>query len=82
MAREGFSPEHLAAALNTIEFGLREFASGGGPRGLSLFLSALPGWIYGRDPLEELRYEAPMAAFRTRLAAEPAYLQVSRGSEA
>lgn len=66
----GFEPEHIASAVNTLEFQLREFASGGAPRGLSLFLSAVPGWIYGRDPIAELRYEDTLMEVKARLAKE------------
>jgi presequence protease len=65
----------VASSLNTIEFALREFATGGGPRGLSLMLAALPAWIYGRDPIGELRFEAPLAALRAAAAADAGYFQ-------
>ena len=75
VAKDGFTPAHVAATLHTIEFGMREFASGGGPRGLSLFLSIVPAWVYGRDPIGDLRFEGGMAALRAALAADPHYFQ-------
>jgi hypothetical protein len=38
------------AAVNTIEFSLRENNTGSFPRGLSLMLRAVGAWIYDRDP--------------------------------
>ena len=55
-AGAGFEASHIAASMNTMEFGLREFSTGGGPRGLSLFLGAAGAWVHGRDPVEEMRY--------------------------
>lgn len=73
-SEQGFSQEHLESAFNTIEFGLREFASGGGPRGLSLFLSSVSGWIYGRDPVEELKFERPLKQLKQRVQEDPSFL--------
>ena len=52
----GFDAAHITASVNTVEFGLREFSTGGGPRGLSLFLSSAGAWVHGRDPIEEVAY--------------------------
>ena len=46
----GFSASAVEAALNTIEFSLRENNTGSFPRGLSLMLRAVGAWIYDRDP--------------------------------
>ena len=62
---DAFSPAACAAALNTVEFSLREFSSGGGTRGLGLLLSAA-GAMVGPvgEPLGGLRFEAALAAGR------------------
>lgn len=50
MADTGFTPGAIEAAVNTIEFSLRENNTGSFPRGLSLMLRAVGAWIYDRDP--------------------------------
>lgn len=75
LANEGIDPEMIEAALNTIEFSLRENNTGSFPRGLALMVRALQNWVYDHDPLEPLKYEAPLTAVKTQLAANPAYLQ-------
>ncbi len=75
LAAEGIEPEMIEAAINTIEFSLRENNTGSFPRGLSLMIRALRNWVYDFDPLEPLQYEAPLTAVKTQLAANPTYLQ-------
>ena len=75
VATEGFDPELIEAALNSIEFSLRENNTGGAPRGLSLYLRALSTWLHDGDPLAPLRYEAPLANIKQQLADDPAFLQ-------
>ncbi|HAJ34499.1 MAG TPA: peptidase M16 [Chloroflexi bacterium] len=74
LATDGIEPEMIEAALNSIEFSLRENNTGSYPRGLSLFMRALQNWNYGRDPLEPLRYELPLAVVKRRLAADASFL--------
>lgn len=75
VAEEGFDPEMVEAAINTIEFSLREHNTGPYPRGLSMLIGALDTWLYGRDPLMPLRYEEPLAELKNSLAMDEAYLQ-------
>ena len=74
LARDGLDPAMIVAALNTIEFRRRENNTGRAPRGLSLLLRSLNTWLHDRDPLAPLAFEAPLAAFREALAADPTYL--------
>ena len=69
VADEGLDPDIVEAALNTIEFKMRERNTGGYPRGLAYMISALGFWLYDADPLEPLRFEAPLARLRERIAA-------------
>ena len=69
LARDGIDPKTIEAALNTVEFTLRENNSGSYPRGLVLMLRALTSWNYDGDPIAPLRFAAPLAALRARLAA-------------
>lgn len=75
LADEGIDPETVAAALNTIEFALRENNTGSFPRGLSLYFRALMTWLYGGDPLAPLAYEGLLATLKQNLAADPHYLK-------
>jgi len=74
MAAEGPSPAEVEAALNTVEFDLRENNTGRFPRGLSLMLRAMPAWIYGGDPLAALGFADSLSRIKARLAAgEPLF---------
>ena len=75
LAEEGLDPEMIEAAYNTFEFSLRENNTGSTPRGLSTMFQALRSWVYGRDPLEPLAFEAPLAAVRTQIDTNPTYFQ-------
>jgi Zn-dependent M16 (insulinase) family peptidase len=75
LAREGIDPMATEAALNTVEFGLRENNTGSFPRGIAFMLRALRGWLHGRDPLSALAFAAPLAAVKTRAAAGGRYFE-------
>ena len=51
LAQEGLEPEMMEAAVNTIEFSLRENNTGNFPRGLNLMIRAIRTWIHDGDPL-------------------------------
>lgn len=74
IALNGVDPENIAAALNTIEFRLRENNTGSYPRGLFIMLRALENWIYDQDPIAPLKFEAPLNTLKTRLqSGEPVF---------
>lgn len=75
LAQNGLEKEMVEAALNTIEFTLRENNTGNFPRGLGLMLSALGTWLYDQDPLVMLYYEAPLKKLKENLDADPTFLQ-------
>lgn len=75
VADEGLEPEMVEAAVNTIEFNLRENNTGSFPRGLALAMRSISDWVYGRDPIAPLAFAAPLQAAKERIAAEPAWLQ-------
>lgn len=75
LAEEGIEPDMIEAALNTIEFSLREYNTGSFPRGLGVMIQSLRNWIYDQDPLEPLKFEAPLTAVKTQLSQNSAYLQ-------
>jgi Zn-dependent M16 (insulinase) family peptidase len=68
VATEGFEADAIEASLNTIEFSLREFNTGGFPKGLSLMLGLMPRWLYEKgEPTDALRFEKPLAHLKERL---------------
>ena len=65
LAQKGIDPRTVGAALNTIEFRLRENNTGGFPRGLLLMLRALTTWLYDGDPLALLAFEKPLEMIKS-----------------
>ncbi len=70
VAAEGLEAEMVEAALNSIEFALRENNSGGYPRGLGLMQRAMGMWNYDNDPIAPLRYESALAWVKEQLAGD------------
>ncbi len=68
LAEQGVPPEAVDAAVNSVEFALRENNSGRFPRGLDAMLRSLTTWLYDGDPLAPLAWEAPLARIKNRLA--------------
>jgi len=75
LTRSGIDPKTTEAALNTIEFRLRENNTGSFPRGLSLMLRALTTWLYDGDPLSPLMFEAPLQAVKANVGKSTAYFE-------
>lgn len=67
IATEGVAREDIDAAVNTIEFHMRENNTGSYPRGLSVMLTAMSSWLYDRHPLEYVVYEKPLAELKERI---------------
>ena len=68
LAEEGVPGQAVQAALNTLEFALRENNTGSLPRGLAAMLASLSDWLYDGDPLAPLAWEKPLASVKARLA--------------
>jgi presequence protease len=68
LSRDGIDPRTVEAAMNTIEFGLRENNTGHFPRGLLLMLRSLTTWLYDRDPLALVAFEEPLSALKRAVA--------------
>lgn len=68
LARDGIEPETIEAAVNSLEFAMRENNTGSFPRGIALMFRSMRTWLYGGDPLEPLSFEAPLAALKADLA--------------
>jgi Zn-dependent M16 (insulinase) family peptidase len=75
LRRSGVEAEMIAAALNTIEFRLRENNTGSFPRGIALMLRSLTTWLHGGDPLAPLAFEKPLNAVKDELQRNPGFLQ-------
>jgi presequence protease len=75
LATGGIDPQTTEAAMNTIEFRLRENNTGSFPSGLNLMLRALTTWLYDSDPLSLLAFEAPLEALKSRLVSNPQFLE-------
>ena len=73
LVRSGIDPAAVDAALNTIEFALRE--NGTWARGVGTILRSLETWLYDGDPLAALAFEQPLKAVRAGLAADPRYFE-------
>jgi len=72
---KGIDPNTVEAALNTIEFRLRENNTGQFPRGLLLMLRALTSWLYDNDPVALLAFETPLEEIKTRWRETPGYFE-------
>lgn len=70
-SKGGIKRQTVEAALNTIEFSLRENNTGRFPQGLLLMLRSLTTWLYDRDPLALLAFEAPLDDLKKRAAGNP-----------
>ncbi len=75
LAIHGVDPDNIAAAINTIEFHLRENNTGSYPRGLVVMLRVLDFWLYGKDPLAPLAFEEPLYKIKERLKAGEPYFE-------
>ncbi|BDQ38064.1 peptidase M16 [Pseudodesulfovibrio nedwellii] len=64
LIENGIDARDIEAAINSVEFSLRENNTGSYPRGLSLMFQALSTWIYDDeeegDPLRLLPFEEPL----------------------
>jgi len=68
ISKEGFTSSAIEAAINTIEFSLRENNTGSFPRGLSLMLRAVGAWIYDKDPYVPIQWEDALNSFKEKLS--------------
>ena len=68
LSKTGFEQDAIHASVNSVEFHLREFNTGGFPKGLSVMLGCMSEWIYDRDPLSGVRFEGALAELKRDLA--------------
>ncbi|HWQ04257.1 MAG TPA: insulinase family protein [Longilinea sp.] len=67
LVQDGIDRDAIAAAMNTVEFSLRENNTGSFPRGLGLMLRTLDSWLYDRDPFGLLKFEQPLSEIREKI---------------
>ncbi|MDR3554477.1 MAG: insulinase family protein [Syntrophobacteraceae bacterium] len=67
LARDGVDPAAVEAAVNTIEFRLRENNYGSFPQGLAVMLRSLSSWLHDSDPLALPAFEAPLCRVKENL---------------
>lgn len=75
LAADGLEPDMIEAAVNTIEFALRENNTGNFPRGISLMLKAMRTWLHDGDPFASLAFDGAITAVKQQIAINPAYFQ-------
>ncbi|MDY6879969.1 MAG: insulinase family protein [Thermodesulfobacteriota bacterium] len=75
LVRDGIHPNTIKAALNTVEFRLRENNSGHLPRGLILMLRSLTTWLYGGSPTALLAFEAPLKRIRSKAVSNKTFFE-------
>jgi Zn-dependent M16 (insulinase) family peptidase len=75
LARNGVPAASVEAAINSVEFALRENNTGRFPVGLAVMLRSLAAWLHSDDPADSpegraaiapLRFEAPLAAIKSK----------------
>ena len=66
-AEEGIGERALLAALNSMEFQVRECDTGSTPKGLIYGIECFDSWLYDADPLMHLEYEETFAFLRKNL---------------
>lgn len=67
IAKNGIDKNTIDASLNTIEFNLRENNTGSFPRGIAIMLRSLTNWLYDRDPITPIAFEAPLSSIKQKL---------------
>ncbi len=72
---DGYHPDTVEAALNTLEFGLREQNTGQMPKGLILMLRALSVWLYGGDLFEILAFESQLEKLKKNISSNKRFFE-------
>ena len=68
LVQGGIADKLVEAALNSVEFRLREADFGSYPKGVVYALNAISAWNYDCDPLERLKYEEVMQSIKDATA--------------
>ena len=75
LVENGIDPNTTEAAVNTIEFGLREQNFGSYPKGLVLMITALTTWLHDGDPIGALEFKEPLAQIKSEVTPGNRYFE-------
>ena len=75
LAQNGIDAKTVEAAINTIEFRLRENNTGSLPRGLLVMLRSLTTWLYDGDPLALVAFEEPLEMIKSSVKSNGAIFE-------
>ena len=75
LSKNGIHPHTVEAAINSIEFRLRENNTGHFPRGLLLMLRALSTWLYDGDPLARIGFESNLNRLKSNIDSDNRYFE-------
>lgn len=64
IVNKSFDQDDIEAAINSVEFQLREVNNGDDPSGITVFLSILTKWNYDQFPEDAIDYEKPLKALK------------------
>jgi Zn-dependent M16 (insulinase) family peptidase len=78
IARSGFSPERIEAAIHRLEFSHREVVGDHYPYPLGLLMRLIGPWLHGDDPVSPLRLDENLSRLRAELAAGPFFENLIR----
>jgi hypothetical protein len=75
LVEEGFDRNTIDAAVNTVEFKLREQNYGRYPRGLVVMIQALSQWLHDGDPIEAIAFEDALEAIKAHRAEDDRFFE-------
>ena len=67
LVEEGLDKNLIDAAINNLEFSLREANYGSFPKGIVYFLMILRTWNYGGSPFDGIKYEAVLEKIKKEI---------------
>lgn len=75
LAEEGIEEDTVKAAINTIEFNLRERNYGSFPRGLVNAIFSMPAWMHGGNPMDVLTFTENLEAVKQAFEEQDDYFE-------
>lgn len=75
LVTEGLPGDVVEAAVNSVEFALRENNSGRFPVGLSVMLRSLTTWLHDGNPLQPLSFEEPLNVIKKAIKEKTGYFE-------
>jgi Zn-dependent M16 (insulinase) family peptidase len=75
LVKDGIDREMIEAALNTVEFQLREHNTGAFPRGLDFMVRIMTTWLYDEDPIKPIAFEKPLLGIKEKLKQDEHYFE-------